>query len=269
MNNAMILYICLLYILAGCCTGFLAGLFGVGGGIIVVPALLAIFQQTQVIPSTQTMPFAIGTSLALMLWTSVASIHAHTKQGTILWSIFFSLIKGISLGVILGGMIAIYIPTQTLKFIFGLFLILIAWKTIQRGSSVHSARFPKPFIHHLISLLIGFTSGLLGVGGGALIIPYLSWCGVDIRKLAGISAACTLVVSLTGSILFALTRSGVNTPIPMTIGYIYWPAVILMAIPSMATASLGVKLHHQLPARQLREAFALLLILMGGYLIVK
>lgn len=263
MNITFFMYSMALYMLAGCFTGFLSGLFGLGGGIIVVPALLSIFHLTHAIPDALCMHFAVGTSLAIMLWTALASIHAHTKQGAILWPVFFRLIKGVIIGVIIGGIVANFISTEVLKLIFGIFLILISWKIIHSIHQTHAHGFPRPLIHHLVSFAIGFKSGLLGVGGGALIIPYLTWCGVDIRKIASISAACTLIVSLFGSLVFSLTGLETNQHIPFTIGHIYWPAVLFMAIPSMLTARIGARLNYKLPVKQLRIIFAVILFITG------
>lgn len=253
----------LVYVFIGALAGILAGILGIGGGVIVVPALLFTFSQTQVIPNTLGMHAAAGSSLAVMIITSLASIRAHIKHDDILWSAFNRLRLGIVLGTLAGGVLAEFIPTEWLKIIFALFLFFIAFKMYANRDVVRAAHFPKTWINRLVSFLIGLKSGLLGVGGGVLIIPYLTYCGVDVRKIAAVSNLCTLTVALVGTIVFIATGWQAMSSIPYATGYVYWPAVIVVAFASSITAPIGAKLNYVVPVKQLKYGFILVLLIIA------
>lgn len=250
----------IVYIVAGIFAGLMSGILGIGGGIVVVPALLYIFQSGTKIPAELTMHFAAGTSLAVMIFTSISSIRAHLNLGDILWHVYKRLWPGMVLGVLVGAGVAFYISTAWLKIFFGIFLLFVAFKMLMGVNSIRIGHFPKPWVNTLVSFLIGFKSSLLGVGGGALVIPYLTWCGVEIRKIAAISATCTMTVALLGTPLFILTgmrESGL--PLYAT-GFVYWPAVLWVAIPSLLMAPVGARLNYILPVQQLRYGFVIVLL---------
>lgn len=251
----------LIYALAGTFAGLMSGILGIGGGIVVVPALLYIFQHNPEIPTTLEMHFAAGTSLAVMIFTSQSSIRSHLKLGDILWKVYRRLWLGIVIGVILGAFVASLTSTYWLKLFFGIFLLFVAFKMLL-GMDVTKVRsFPRVWINALVSFLIGFKSGLLGVGGGTLIIPYLTYCGIETRKIAAVSALCTLTVSIIGTIIFIMTGlKEVGLPAYST-GFVYWPAVVWVAIPSVVFAPLGAKLNYILPVKQLRYGFVIVLLL--------
>ena len=250
-----------IYALAGVFAGIMSGLLGIGGGIVIVPALFFIFSHQGVIAPALCMHFAAGTSLAIMIFTSHAAIRAHLSHQDILWHVFKRLWLGIAIGVISGATCAFFVSSFWLRLFFGLFLLFIAYK-MSIGYRVEKKRqFPKPWIHFLISWVIGFKSGLLGVGGGVLTVPYLTYCGVPIRKIAAISALCTLIVSVLGTIIFMITGHFAS-PLPAySTGFIYWPAVIWVAIPSMLMAPVGARLNYILPVKLLRFGLVVVLLL--------
>lgn len=250
-----------IYAFIGTFAGLMAGILGIGGGLIVVPGLAFMFQQTQVIPEDIIMHVAAGSSLAVMIITSQASLRAHSLLGDVLWSVFKKLWPGIMPGTILGAMAAEWISTYWLKIVFAVFLLTVALKMITDAKVSHPEQFPKNWVNHLINLAIGFQSGLLGVGGGILIIPYLTYCGIPIRKIAAISNLCSLTVALLGSIAFMITGYHETTTIPHTTGYVYWPAVLLIGLFSSITAPLGAHLNYKLPIHQLKYGFIVILIL--------
>ena len=251
------------YALTGAFAGLIAGVLGIGGGMIVVPALLYIFNQTHAIPASMSMHVAAGSSLAIMIFTAQSSARAHHRQGEILWNIYSLLWPGIIVGTITGAIVADILPTHWLKILFGIFLIVIAINMLTNIHVTHPHRFPGNLINRLISFIIGFKSGLLGIGGGALIIPYLSYCGVETQKIPAISALCTLTVAMIGTIVFMITGSNeVGLPSYCT-GYIYWPAVIWVAIPSVLFAPIGAHLTYTLPVKQLRYGFTAVLLIAG------
>lgn len=250
-----------IYVLIGVFAGLMAGILGIGGGIIVVPGLVFIFQLNHLIPQNIVMHVAAGTSLAVMIFTSIAALQAHYRLGEILWGTFNKLWPGIALGTISGAVLAEFIATEWLKLIFAVFLLSVAVKMLMDFKVTHVERFPNNGINRLVSYVIGLKSGLLGVGGGVLIIPYLTYCGVDTRKIAAVSNLCTLTVAIVGTITFVVTGLSDTAAIHNTLGYIYWPAVILVAIPSAIIAPLGAKLNYMLPVQHLKYGFIVILIL--------
>ncbi len=250
-----------IYALIGAFAGLMSGAIGVGGGIIIVPGLLFIFQLNHVIPEHLAMHVAAGTSLAVIIFTSLVSVRAHYKIGEILWPVFNRLWPGLVFGVISGVLIADSVPTSWLKIIFGIFLICVAVKMLTNLHASSTKKTPGLWINGIISYLIGMLSGLLGVGGGVLIVPYLNYCGVVARKIVGVSNLCTFVVGVIGTIAFMLTGQNDMVNIAHSTGYIYWPAVFFVGIPSTLIAPLGAKLNYILSTHYLTYGFILILIL--------
>lgn len=250
-----------IYAFIGAFAGLMAGILGIGGGIVVVPGLVLIFQLNHFIPESMMMHVAAGTSLAVMIFTSQSAIRAHYKVGGILWPVFNKLWPGIVIGVITGAVIADFISTYVLKIMFAVFLLFVVFKMLSDMHVTHPERFPGTWFNRFISFLIGLKSGLLGVGGGILIIPYLTYCGVDARKIAPVSNLCTFAVGLIGTLVFMMTGQTEMAAIPYSTGYVYWPAVLLIAIPSSLIAPLGAKLNYVLPVKQLKYVFIVVLLL--------
>lgn len=250
----------LLYILTGCFAGLMSGALGVGGGIVVVPALLMIFHHIGLVSDAISMHMAAGTSLAILMFTSQASIRAHRKLDDILWPVYHRLLPGLVLGTFLGALLADRIPSDWLKLFFGVFLLLIVANTWLDRKVTHGRQFPSRLINHLVSFLMGLLSGLLGIGGGLLIVPYLTHCGVDIRKIVAISVSCTMTVSVIGTVAFIL--SGYHQPeLPAwSSGYVYWPAVLCVGIPGSLAAPFGARLAYIVPVKYLRAVFIILLL---------
>ena len=250
-----------IYVITGALAGLIAGVLGIGGGMIIVPALLYIFQNTNDVPQDMLMHFAAGSSLAIMIFTAQASVRAHVRRGGVLWSAYYHLQPGIIFGAILGALLADRLPTYWLRVILGVFLLLIAAEMIFNPHVPSRKGFPGPWVNRLVSGVIGFKSGLLGIGGGALIIPYLTYCGVERRQTAGVSAMCTLTIGIIGTISFMITGS-MEAGIPAwSTGYVYWPAVVGVAIPSMIFAPMGAHLTYKLPVNHLKHAFIVVLLL--------
>lgn len=248
------------YISIGAFAGLMSGILGIGGGVVVVPGLVFVFQHGQFIPGDITMHVAAGSSLAVMIITSQASLRAHIKLGEVLWDIYNKLWPGIVIGTIFGALIATLIPTYWLKIIFAVFLLSIAVKMLMDLQVTHPSRFPANWVNRLVSFFIGLKSGLLGVGGGVLVIPYLTYCGVDVRKIAAVSNLCTLTVAVVGTVVFMLTGQHDMSSIAYSTGYVYWPAVLGVAIPSSIIAPLGAKLNYIVPVQQLKYGFIVILI---------
>lgn len=268
MMTMMLLVHMLIYIATGALAGLIAGTLGIGGGMIIVPALLYIFQHTHQVPPALQMHFAAGTSLAIMIFTGQSSVRAHIRQKGILWPAYHRLQAGIILGTVMGVLLAYQLPTHGLKILLALFLFLIAAEMIFHPDLPHRNDFPAQWVNRLVGVLIGFKSGLLGIGGGALVVPYLSYCGVERRQTAGVSAMCTLTVAIIGTIAVIITGSTESDLPAWSTGYVYWPAVVWVAIPSMISAPLGARLTYHLSLNHLKHAFVVVLLLAAINLIV-
>lgn len=258
----------LLYASGGILSGLLSGLFGIGGGVVTVPFLLFIFQYLIHIPEQYTMQMASATSLAIMLLTSQASVRVHYKLHGILLPVYKRLLPGILLGTLIGIYLAGQLSSHFLQVFFGLFLLLQALRMLATISTIKSERFPPAWVNNLISFFIGMNSGLLGIGGGTLIIPYLNYCGVNSRNIAGISALCTLSMASIGVIMLILTKNSASLPdLEYATGYIYWPAVLFLSIPSIIFVPWGAKLTVIISQRRLNYGFIFILTLTGLHLL--
>lgn len=245
----MILSHLLLYACLGLFAGLVAGLLGIGGGLVVVPGLVFLLQHQAAIPKEQLMQIAVGTSLAAMIITAQASVRAHHRQGNLQVALFYRLWPGLVLGTLMGALLASMIPTSWLKTFFACFLFFVAIRMLWAKPHPHAPHFPKLWLNHGINFLIGTNSGLLGVGGGILMVPYLNYCGVDLRKTAALANLSALCIALTGTLVYSL------------MGVIYWPAVFLIGVFSSLSAPLGAHLNYRLPVTYLNYAFILLLLL--------
>lgn len=251
-----------LYVLAGILAGLVSGIMGIGGGIIVVPALAFIFNHKANFPSDLVMQMAAGTSLAVMFFTSQSAIRMHYKQGVVLWGVYRRLWPGIVAGAISGALLSPALSTFWLRMLFGLFLLFASIKMLVdlRKKEMKPYHFPPAWANWAINFLIGCVASLLGVGGGAFTVPYLSYCNLEIKKIAPISALSTLTVATIGTVVFIITGSTEPGLPTYSSGFVYWPAVLGIAIPSSIFAPLGAKLTYVLPAKQLKYGFIALLI---------
>jgi uncharacterized membrane protein YfcA len=247
----------------GLVAGVLAGMFGIGGGLVIVPALSLIFGVYDLAPDYR-MHLAIGTSLGTIIFTSVSSLLAHHRKGAVLWPTVIRLVPGILAGGFLGAAIADAVSNRALGAVFGLFVVTISLYMVIGKRPEATASLPGWPGHTLAGIVIGTVSALTGIGGGAVTNPFLLWRGVNIRNSVATSAACTLPVALASAAGFAL--AGLHTPgLPAgSTGYIFWPAVGGIALGSVVTAPLGAHLAHSLPVEQLRRAFAVLLLFVGA-----
>ncbi|AZZ90518.1 sulfite exporter TauE/SafE family protein [Hahella sp. KA22] len=253
----------LAYLALGALAGVLAGLFGIGGGLIIVPALIFSFELQSVAPSVAT-HLAVGTSLATIIFTSINSIRAHHQKQGVNWRVFRPMAVGLMIGAVLGAQTASLMPAAQLKLVIGIFAITI-------GVQMALALKPKP--HRSLpgdGVLvgvgggIGWASAIFGIGGGSLSVPYLTWCNVRMQQAVGTSAACGLPIALMGAVTNIWEGWGEASLPEYSLGFIYLPALAGIAITSMPFASLGAKLAHRLPGDVLKRIFSVLLFIVGG-----
>jgi hypothetical protein len=252
----------LIYLAVGAGAGLLAGLFGVGGGLVIVPVLVWVFAGVG-IDGAVGMHLAIGTSLATIIFTSMSSVRAHHRRGAVQWPVVRQLAPGIVFGTALGALVADQMPTDMLRTVFGVFELTVA---AQLGFALlpeAHRTLPARFGMGLAGSVIGAVSAVVGIGGGTLTVPFLLWCGVTVRQAVATSAACGLPIAAAGAVSFALTGWGNTALPPQAIGYVYLPALIGVAASSILLAPLGAHLAHNLPTQVLKRVFALFLALLG------
>lgn len=251
----------LIYPLLGAVAGVLAGLLGVGGGLVIVPVLTWAFVHAGTL-TTAPVQFAVGTSLATIVFTSLSSIRAHHRRGAVRWDIVRRLVPGIVLGTLGGAWLATYLDSHTLGTVFGVFEIVIAIHMALDRRPAATRGLPATPGMLAAGTGIGGISALLGIGGGTLTVPFLAWCHVVMREAVATAAACGLPIAVAGATGFMLfAPSTVATD--WATGYVYWPAVFGIAVTSVATAPLGAWLAHRLPSRALKRVFSIVLALLG------
>ncbi|MDZ7804888.1 sulfite exporter TauE/SafE family protein [Thiohalophilus sp.] len=252
----------LLYLLLGMFAGVAAGLLGIGGGLIIVPVLVFIFQQQQ-FSSEVIVHLAVGTSLATIVLTSISSVRSHHQHGAVQWPVFVRMAPAIVLGAVLGSVIADEMPTRVLKWVFAIFELTVATQMILAYRPNPHRVLPNWPGLSLAGTVIGAVSAVVGIGGGTMTVPFLVWCNVAMRKAVATAAACGLPIALAGAAGFIL--NGWNEPaLPAwSSGYVYWPAFAGIVATSVLFAPLGARLAHRLPAAQLKRIFALLLYALG------
>lgn len=252
----------LLYCLLGAFVGVLAGLLGVGGGLVIVPILVYAFNYQQ-IPGEIIMHLALGTSLASIIFTSISSFSAHHRRGAVDWLTVRRIVIGILTGTFLGSCFASLLSTNMLKIFFVVFLYFVAYQFLTNKKPKASRELPGRFGMFVAGNTIGFVSSLVGIGGGALSVPFMSWCNVVVHRAIGTSSAIGLPIAIAGTVGYAYTGWG-NSILPeYSLGFIYLPALFGIAAVSVLTAPFGVKLAHSLPVGKLKKIFALLLIVVG------
>ena len=239
------------YCLLGAIAGVLAGLLGVGGGIVIVPMLVFAFGW-QNFPPDVLMLMALGTSMGSIMFTSISSSLAHSRNKGVQWDAVRNITPGILIGTFCGSFLASHVPARFLQLFFVAFLFFVITQML-------SGKKPKPS-RHLPGLggmsvaggIIGVVSSLVGIGGGTLSVPFLLWNNLDMRKAIGTSAAIGFPIALAGCF-----------------GYIYLPSLFGIVIVSMFTAPLGARLAQTLPVPKLKKCFALLLIVVGIRMLLK
>lgn len=259
--------ILILYLLLGAFVGVIAGLFGVGGGLIIVPALVFIFrgdfQDAPLIADALSMHVALGTSLATIIVTSLSSTRAHHRHGAVLWLAVHRLAPGIVLGTFIGAVLVDTLRNDTLRVVFGLFELLVAAQMGFGLSAAAQRQLPGWIGTSAVGLIIGAVSAVVGIGGGTLTVPFLTWCNIGIRRAVATSAACGLPIAVAGTLAFIATGWDEAGLPPWSSGYIYWPAFLGIATASVLFAPLGAKLAHTLPAEKLKRYFAIFLAFLG------
>ena len=250
------------YMGVGVAAGMLAGLLGIGGGLIIVPILVFAFTW-QGIPHEHLMHIALGTSMASIVFTSVSSFWAHHKRKAVHWDVVRRITPGILIGTFLGAYVASLMSTAFLKVFFVIFIFYVAMQMITNHKPKASRHLPGKTGMFGVGNIVGAVSSLVGIGGGALSVPFMIWCNVETHKAIGTSAAIGFPIAVAGTVGYLLNGWGIPTLPERSIGYIYLPALAGMVIASVFFAPLGARLAHSLPVPRLKQCFAVLLMIVG------
>ena len=253
----------------GLVTGFLAGLLGIGGGMIMVPFISAILSGRGVEPGLA-VKMAIATSMATIIFTSVSSVRAHHKKGAVRWDI----VKALAPGIVLGAMVAslgvfALLKGASLYFVFAAFVAF-------SGSQMFLDKKPAPArqLPGTVGLLgaggvIGALSGLVGAGGGFVSVPFMTWCNVAIHNAVATSAALGFPIALANVVGYVIAGQGLQGVPPYSFGYLWLPALVVIASCSVLMAPLGARAAHALPVKKLKRAFAGVLFTLAIYMLYK
>jgi uncharacterized protein len=256
-------------ILLGIGTGFLAGLLGIGGGMIMVPFLTFIMSTRGASPDLA-IKMAIATSMATIIFTSISSVRAHHKRGAVRWDI----VKGLAPGIVGGSLIAslgvfALLKGSWLALFFGLFVTFSATQMFLDKKPKPTRQMPKAGGKLAAGGVIGFLSGLVGAGGGFISVPFMSWCNVAIHNAVATSAALGFPIAVANAAGYVVSGWNVqNLPVG-SFGYIWLPALAVIAITSVFMAPLGAKVAHSLDVKRLKRIFACVLYVLAAYMLYK
>lgn len=261
MNEALIIFSFCLAL--GSIIGVLAGLLGIGGGLLMVPACLYLFDVYLQIPITYSMPMAIATSLASIIFTSAASARAHYRKQNVATEHLPSLTGGVIVGAVIGACAVTRVDGSYLQIVFGALVIVTAFQMAFYTPKVEehvasSARLVG------VGGAVGSLASLLGVGGGAFMVPALTWLNIDIKRSIGSASFCGSIIAIVATVVFVLSDSSKLPQSAYTVGYVYLPAMVGVVLTSGFTARYGAALVMRLPVKRLKKIFALFLLCVGS-----
>jgi uncharacterized membrane protein YfcA len=256
----------LLYPLLGAVAGVLAGLLGVGGGLVLVAALVWLLPLRGV-PAEFAMQAALATSLASIILTALSSARAHARRGSVLWPTVWTLLPGLLLGGWLGSLLATHLSGEVLRWGVAIYCFVAGAQLLLGQPRLHATGIdaPRDAVIAAAGVGIGAISALVGIGGGSMTVPLLIWRGVSPVRAVGTSSACGVVIGLASAAGYALHGPAGGLP-QGSIGFVYLPAAIGIALASVLAAPLGVRLAHKISGRALQRVFALFLFAVGALL---
>ncbi len=253
---------------AGAIAGVLAGLMGVGGGIVIVPALFGMLSVLQY-PESIIMHVAVGTSLLTIIPTALSSMYAHNKKEGVDWELFKAWLPAMGLAALLGGIFARYVDGSVLTWLFACVALYAAYSMLNPHKQVLYPHLPSSMpVQYSMAASIGFLSSWMGIGGGSLSVPLLSLCNYPVHRAVGTSSSFGLVIALPATLGFMWAGAGVEGRPALSIGYVNILSGLVIVSMSILFAPIGAGLAHRLNARRLKQIFALFLIVMALRMIV-
>ena len=257
----------ILYLVTGALSGFAAGLFGVGGGLIIVPVLYYVF-SAQGYDQQHLMHMAVATSLAVIVITSISSTLAHHRKQAVLWPVALLLVPGIMIGAWFGGVFASTLETKILSSFFATFELAVAISLLLKKQPAQHQTNIKTSIATVGGTIIGFISTIVGVAGGTMTVPFLHWFNISMHKAVATSAACGFPIALIGTLSYIYTGWGQQLTDSPSIGYLQLYALAIIASCSFIFAPLGAKLAHTISERVLRLSFSFILFMLSATMFV-
>lgn len=256
-------------LLLGTCTGFLAGLLGIGGGMLMVPFMTLILSARGV-DASLAVKMAIATSMATILFTSISSVRAHHKRGAVRWEIVRTLAPGIVLGGLLAGAgVFSLLKGTTLALVFAVFVAFSATQMLLDRKPAPTRQMPGTAGSLGAGGVIGFISGLVGAGGGFISVPFMAWCNVAMHNAVATSAALGFPIALANTVGYVIGGWSMPSPLPGALGYLWLPGLAIIATASVTTAPLGARAAHAMNVKQLKKAFACTLYGLAAYMFYK
>lgn len=250
------------YLVLGAFVGFFAGLLGVGGGGIMVPVLATMF-AAQDFSREHLVHLALGTSMAAIVMTSIASLRAHHAHGAVRWDIVRGIAPGVLIGTFAGTFVASRVASAPLAIFFGCFMGYVALQMILNVKPKPSRELPGAAGLAGVGAGIGLVSALVAIGGGSLSVPFMTWCNVKMQNAIGTSAAIGLPIALAGAAGYLINGWASDGLPEWSVGYVYLPALVLVSVVSTFTAPLGARLAHRLPVATLKKIFAGVLVVLS------
>ncbi|TMO84251.1 sulfite exporter TauE/SafE family protein [Pseudoalteromonas spongiae] len=251
--------------------GFLAGLLGIGGGLVIVPILSMILLHFAVLPQEQIVITAVATSLASILFTSTSSAIAHHKNGNVPWQLAPWIMTGVALGALLSGFMAALLPEKAVRLVFVISVVFIAIKMMFGNTQTDDTtrKLPNKGLLTVLTTLTGGLSAMIGIGGGAVLVPLLTFFSVNMKKAIGCASACGIVIALFGSVGYIVSGSEQLSLAQGFAGFVYLPALFGIVCTSWFTAPLGAKATHHLPVSTIKKIFAVLLVIMAANMLLR
>jgi len=250
------------YLAIGLAVGFLAGLLGIGGGMVMVPMLVLVF-TAKGFPPQHMMHLALATALATIVFTSITSVRAHHRHGGVDWTVARAMAPGIVAGALATALVAGLIPNRPLAIFFTGFMFYAAAQMFVEIKPRAARQLPGRAGLFAAGAGIGAISSVLAAGGAFLSIPFLAWCNLPLKRAIGTAAANGFPIAVAGTVGYVLQGSRVPDLPQWSLGYVYLPALALIVAASMPMAPLGARLAHRLPVKRLRVVFALMLFALG------
>lgn len=251
------------FLVLGAVAGFLAGLFGIGGGMIIVPTLVWLLPKLGV-PDDLLMSIALGTSFSTIVFTTFSAAQRHNKLGNVEWSVARVFVPALMAAVFISGLIVSDLPKAVMTKIFALMVLYLAVKMFLALKPKQTETKPLSTQSMLVGGgVIGMLSSFAGIAGGAFIVPFLNARGIELKRAIGTSSFCGCLLGLAGTISFIISGWG-NPQLPAySFGYVYLPALFGVVITSIFTSKIGATLANQLPVATLKKGFALMLMLIA------
>jgi uncharacterized membrane protein YfcA len=256
-------------LLLGACTGFLAGLLGIGGGMLMVPFTTLILGNRGV-DTSMAVKMAIATSMATIAFSSVSSVRAHHRRGAVRWD----LVAKLAPGIVAGGLIASIgvfarVKGSTLALLFGVFVAVSATQMLLNRKPAATRQMPGTAGSLAAGGAIGFLSGLVAAGGGFISVPFMTWCNVAMHQAVATSAALGFPIALANTLGFVIGGWSLPPALPGAFGYLWLPGLLVIVTASVSTAPLGARVAHAMDVGRLKKVFAVVLYVFAGYMVSK